>query len=254
MELFVCVDPAPTVVGPFELLESVVAAAIEDVELILVVDDVIRELIVAVVLVSFGSSDVEVAAEVIIGTVEDIVDTFSVVVKLVGVVVGKVERVLVVAEVALVVTVEFVVGIVNNFLVVGEIAEVSGTKVEIVDRVLVVPFSVPVAGDRGVREVAAPVVAVGVKVMVDRVSVVTGKLLVGITGVVVFKSTDVSLVIKAVVFTTFVDVLAGVFVEGGGLSVWKMSFRIVRNKLFQNTFLNYFSNKLCMNKILTYDN
>lgn len=182
MELFVCVDPAPTVVGPFELLESVVAAAIEDVELILVVDDVIRELIVAVVLVSFGSSDVEVAAEVIIGTVEDIVDTFSVVVKLVGVVVGKVERVLVVAEVALVVT-----------------------------------FSVPVAGDRGVREVAAPVVAVGVKVMVDRVSVVTGKLLVGITGVVVFKSTDVSLVIKAVVFTTFVDVLAGVFVEGGGL-------------------------------------
>lgn len=222
MELFVCVDPAPTVVGPFELLESVVAAATEDVELILVVDDVIRELVVAVVLVSFGSSDVEVAAEVIIGTVvvEDI-DTFSVVVKLVGVVVGKVERVLV-AEVVLVVTVEFVVGIVNNFLVVGEIAEVSGTKVEIVDHVLVVPFSVPVAGDRGVREVAAPVVAVGVKVMVDRVSVVTGKLLVGITGVVVFKSTDVSLVIKAVVFTTFVDVLAGVFVEGGGLSVWKM--------------------------------
>lgn len=221
MELFVCVDPVPTVVGPFELLESVVTAATEDVELILVVDDVIRELIVAVVLVSFGSSDVEVAAEVIIGTVvvEDIVDTFSVVVKLVGVVVGKVEWVLVVAEVVLVVTVEFVVGIVNNFLVVGEIAEVSGTKVEIVDHVLVVPFSVPVAGDRGVREVAPPVVAVGVKVMVDHVSVVTGKLLVGITGVVVFKSTDVSLVIKAVVFTTFVDVLAGVFVEGGGLSV-----------------------------------
>lgn len=104
-------------------------------------------------------------------------------------------------------------------MVVGEIAEVSGTKVEIVDHVLVVPFSVPVAGDRGVREVAAPVVAVGVKVMVDHVSVVTGKLLVGITGVVVFKCTDVSLVIKAVVFTTFVDVLAGVFVEGGGLSV-----------------------------------
>lgn len=224
MELFVCVDPAPTVVGPFELLESVVAAATEDVELILVVDDVIRELIVAVVLVSFGSSEVEVAAEVIIGTVvvEDIVDTFSVVVKLVGVVVGKVERVLVVAEVVLVVTVEFVVGIVNNFLVVGEIAEVSGTKVEIVDHVLVVPFSVPVAGDRGVREVAAPVVAVGVKVMVDHVSVVTGKLLVGITGVVVFKCTDVSLVIKAIVFTTLLDVLAGVFVEGGGGSVWKM--------------------------------
>lgn len=224
MELFVCVDPAPTVVGPFELLESVVAAATKDVELILVVDDVIRELIVAVVLVSFGSSEVEVAAEVIIGTVvvEDIVDTFSVVVKLVGVVVGKVERVLVVAEVVLVVTVEFVVGIVNNFLVVGEIAEVSGTKVEIVDHVLVVPFSVPVAGDRGVREVAAPVVAVGVKVMVDHVSVVTGKLLVGITGVVVFKCTDVSLVIKAIVFTTLLDVLAGVFVEGGGGSVWKM--------------------------------
>lgn len=224
MELFVCVDPAPTVVGPFELLESVVAAATEDVELILVVDDVIRELIVTVVLVSFGSSEVEVAAEVIIGTVvvEDIVDTFSVVVKLVGVVVGKVERVLVVAEVVLVVTVEFVVGIVNNFLVVGEIAEVSGTKVEIVDHVLVVPFSVPVAGDRGVREVAAPVVAVGVKVMVDHVSVVTGKLLVGITGVVVFKCTDVSLVIKAIVFTTLLDVLAGVFVEGGGGSVWKM--------------------------------
>lgn len=224
MELFVCVDPAPTVVGPFELLESVVAAATEDVELILVVDDVIRELIVAVVLVSFGSSEVEVAAEVIIGTVvvEDIVDTFSVVVKLVGVVVGKVERVLVVAEVVLVVTVEFVVGIVNNFLVVGEIAEVCGTKVEIVDHVLVVPFSVPVAGDRGVREVAAPVVAVGVKVMVDHVSVVTGKLLVGITGVVVFKCTDVSLVIKAIVFTTLLDVLAGVFVEGGGGSVWKM--------------------------------
>lgn len=183
MELFVCVDPAPTVVGPFELLESVVAAATEDVELILVVDDVIRELIVTVVLVSFGSSEVEVAAEVIIGTVvvEDIVDTFSVVVKLVGVVVGKVERVLVVAEVVLVVT-----------------------------------FSVPVAGDRGVREVAAPVVAVGVKVMVDHVSVVTGKLLVGITGVVVFKCTDVSLVIKAIVFTTLLDVLAGVFVEGGG--------------------------------------
>lgn len=117
MELFVCVDPAPTVVGPFELLESVVAAATEDVELILVVNDVIRELIVAVVLVSFGSSDVEVAAEVIIGTVvvEDIVDTFSVVVKLVGVVVGKVEWVLVVAEVVLVVTVEFVVGIVTTF-------------------------------------------------------------------------------------------------------------------------------------------
>lgn len=85
-------------------------------------------------------------------------------------------------------------------MVVGEIAEVSGTKVEIVDHVLVVPFSVPVAGDRGVREVAAPVVAVGVKVMVDHVSVVTGKLLVGITGVVVFKCTDVSLVIKAVFF------------------------------------------------------
>lgn len=222
MELFVCVDPAPTVVGPFELLETVVAAATEDVELILVVDDVIRELIVAVVLVSFGSSDVEVAAEVIIGTVvvEDIVDTFSVVVKLVEVVVGKVERVLVVAEVVLVVTVEFVVGIVNNVLVVGETAEVSGVEgeMDIIDHVLVVPFS----GDRGVREVAAPVVAEGVKVMVDHVSVVTGKLLVGITGVVVFKSTDVSLVIKAVVFTTLVDVVAGVFEGGGGLSVWKM--------------------------------
>lgn len=100
-----------------------VGAATEGVELILVVVDVVGECVVAL-LVSFGSTEVKVAPEVVVGmvVVEATADTFSLVIKiwvtvlkLVDVVVSFVELVSVVAEGALVVTVEFTVKTVKHF-------------------------------------------------------------------------------------------------------------------------------------------
>lgn len=87
-----------------------------------------------------------------------------------------------------------------------------------VGHVLVVPLLVMVGGVGVVGEVAEAVAALDVKMLVDHVSVVIWKLVVGIICVVM---TDVSLLIKAVVLNVLKGVVAGIFV-GGGSSVRKM--------------------------------
>lgn len=87
-----------------------------------------------------------------------------------------------------------------------------------VGHVLVVPLLVMVGGVGVVGEVAEAVAALDVKMLVDHVSVVIWKLVVGIICVIM---TDVSLLIKAVVLNVLKGVVAGIFV-GGGSSVRKM--------------------------------